>query len=581
MSVYQIAGRISFLNITGVQVFSMTRSRGIQPGTIQFAVPVQPTIPTGTTATMFLSDGIREFAFPECSLSDVQADYSNGQRYIVTLFDYRWKWAFGQISGQYNTIRGGLIVQSTRKKPQELAKLCLAEMGVAKYDIKQIPNDTYPEITWDTERPAAALESLCSNLGCVICPQVDGSVLIAKNGKGKKLPYIQGAELRESLKFGQIPDDIYISAAESVWEVSLKIDKPFAIDRTKKIGSTAPVESIVELDKVTYKPKAGWGNEDPVMFPNVAKGLVTNTDPRQAIKERDRIRGLAQESVWKLFGFKFPFKLPGLPFEVTNINQIIFHDDLVAQSVVSYADPAHGQESESRRGKPFVYGKFYDRKDTGKNNVDAFSHKWESNQKLIYQGGFSMDKDRGVIAFSDAVYSYDNSPNAKEKYGIPELYYRVAIGIKDPSTGAYFREVYKKKTGAKNATKPLWVKRPDLRREVIVDPTTNKPYDDGGDNVDILKKELTKYAGYEFEKLQTLNPVQGTYVGFIQIELDGCIEQVAYNISENGETSTEASYGFEFSLNIPSFDERRRIAILNDFVKKQDQLTNPGKDTKR
>lgn len=580
MSVYQIAGRISFLNITGVQVFSMTRSRGIQPGTIQFAVPVEPSIPFGTSSTLFLSDGVRNFAFPDCSLSDVQADYSNGQRYIVTLFDFRWKWAFGQISGQYNTIRGGLIVKSTRKKPQELAKLCLAEMGVEKYDISQIPNDTYPEITWDTERPAAALESLCSNLGCVICPQINGSVLIAKNGKGKKLPTMQGAELRESLKFGQIPDDVYISADATVWEVSLKIDKPFAIDRTKKTVNNAPVESIVPLENVSYKPKDGWGNEDPLGLANVGDTLAVIADEELQKKEQDRIRGMAQESVWKLFGFKFPFKLPGLPFDVTSINQIIFHDDLVSQTVVSYADPLHGQSSESRRAKPFVYGVFYDFKETSNNNVDKFDHAWNDNAKLVYPGGFSLDKDRGILVFSDPVYSYDEREGA-ESYNVPNIYYRVAISIKDPNTGAYYREVYKKSTGARNKTKPLWVKKPDLRREIDVDPRNGEPFKDDGDNKDVLLKELTKYANYEFEKLQTLNPVQGTYVGFIPIELDGCIEQVAYNISENGETSTEASYGFEFSLNIPSFDERRRIAILNDFVKKQDQLTNPGKDTKR
>ena len=579
MTQYQIAGRFAFGNVTGVQQFSMTRSRGIQPGTIQFVVPVIPQIPYGTVAPVFISDGIRNMTFPDCLLQSVDIDYSNGYRYMVTLLDFRWKWSYGEISGEYNTIRGGIILPSTRKKPQELAKLCLSEMGVRKYDIRQLPNDTYPEITWDLERPSAALESLCSSLGCTICPQIDGSVTISKNGVGKKLPIVQGAEMRESIKFGQVPDNIHVSASATVWEISLKIELPFGLERDKT-GSVVPVENVIDWNKVSYKPPGGWGNEDPVLLPNVARN-ITNTDPRQAIKDRDRIRGLAQESIWKMFGFKFPFNLPGLPFPITNINQLIFLDDLLTQSSISYVSPSQGTVTELRRKKPFVYGRYYDRKDTGKNNVDKFSHEWAKDRKLIYPGGFSMDKDRGIIVMGDAVYLYDREPNAKEKYTVPELYFRTAVSVKDPETSKYYREVFKQKTAQSNNTKPLWVKRSDLRREINVDPVTSKPIEDGGDNEETLKKELTKYAKYELDKLETVNPIQGSYTGFIYMELDGCIEQVTYSIAESGETETTASYGYEYSLVIPSFDERRRIGMLNALIKQQDQLSNGKKDTNR
>ena len=120
-----------------------------------------------------------------------------------------------------------------------------------------------------------------------------------------------------------------------------------------------------------------------------------------------------------------------------------------------------------------------------------------------------------------------------------------------------------------------------MRREINVDPVTSKPIKDGGDNEETLKKELAKYAGFQLDKLQTLNPIQGTYTGFVPIELDGCVEQVSYEISESGETGTTASYGYEYSLVIPSFDERRRIEMLNALIKQQDQLSNGKKDTNR
>ena len=574
MTVYQIAGRFAFGNVTGVQQFSMTRSRGIQPGTIQFVVPVVPQIPYGKSAPVIISDGIRNMTFPDCLLQSVDIDYSNGYRYMVTLLDFRWKWSYGQLSGEYNTIRGGMIVPATRKKPQELAKLCLAAMSVSRFDITQLPNDTYPEVTWDTEHPAAALESLCSSLGCTICPQIDGSVSINKNGVGKKLPIVQGAEMRESIKFGQIPDDVYISASATVWEVSLDLSIPWALEREKKTLGTVPVESIVPFNNATYTPLGGWGNEDPVTFGNVGK-------PSDSKKERERFRSMARDSIWRMFGFKFPFNLPGLPFPITNINQLVFHDDLLAQFTIAYVSPSQGTVTELRRQKPFVYGQYYDRKDTGSNNVEKFSHEWDNNPRLIYPGGFSVDKDRGIIVMADPVYFYDKSPTAKERFSEPNLFLRTAISVKDPTTGEYFREVYKKPTGFRNNTKPLWVKRSDLRREINVDPVTSKPIKDGGDNEETLKKELAKYAKYELDKLETVNPIQGTYTGFIPIELDGCVEQVSYEISDSGETGTTASYGYEYSLVIPSFEERRRIGMLNALIQQQDQLANGKKDTKR
>jgi hypothetical protein len=224
---------------------------------------------------------------------------------------------------------------------------------------------------------------------------------------------------------------------------------------------------------------------------------------------------------------------------------------------------------------------YYDRKDTGKNNVDTFSHRWWDNRKLIYPGGFSLDKDRGVIKFSDAVYLYDSNPEATSRFKIPKLYLRVAISVKDPKTGRYWRDVYEHSTGWQNQSKPLWIKKGDLRREIKVNPETSAVFGKDGDNRSVLEKELKRYAQFEQIKLEGVRPAQGTYSGFIPIELDGTIEQVSYSIDNSGQTQTVCSYGYEHSLVIPSFEQRRRIAVLNEFVAKQTAILNPNKDTRR
>lgn len=581
MTSYEIAGRVSFGNMIGVEQFTMTRSRGIQPGTIQFVVPVVPDIPIGRAAPFLLSDGVNSITIKDCIVQSIDIDASEGERYVVTLLDSRWRWAYGQISGTYNIVRGGVILNSTKKKPKELAELCLKEMGETKFDLAQLPNDTYPEVTWDLENPAVALENLCNSLGCVVCVQLDGSVKVFKQGTGKALPTMKGSQITQSIKMVNAPDDIYISAEATRWEVSLKIHVPFGVERSKKSADKPVIEQLVAIDKLSYKPPNGWGTEDPLQFANVYAKQTPNATLREQQLERDRIRGLASESVWKMFGFKFPFKLPGLPFEVKDINQITFHTELLTETTVEYASPNQGTAYETRRQDPFVYGMFYDRKDTGKNNVDTFSHRWWENEKLVYKGGFNVDAERGIVIFSDPVYSYDNTPGAKEAFVVPNLYLRVAISIRDPKTGTYWRETWKEPTGWKNSTKPRWVKRADLRREIKINPETGKPFSDGGDNITTLEAELKKYAKYEKIKLDATNPSQGNYSGFIPIELDGTVEQVTYSINGSGETETTASYGFEHSLVVPSYDERRRIALLNQFAAKQAAIMNGNKEEKR
>lgn len=555
MTVYKIAGRVSFGEIRGVEQMTITRSRGIQPATVQMVVPYLPVMPVGATP-LALSDGINAVYFNDCILQSVDADYSEGERYVVTLLDFRWKWKFGEISGDYNTIRADSIVAKTKKKPRELAILCLQAMGVKKYNVEAMPNDTYPEITWNLDVPAVALETLCSNLGCVICPQLDGSVLIARQGVGKTLPRIVGSQVNATIKADPAPDVIHVSGAPTVWEISLELSEPVGVQDDG---------TIVPIDKLLYKPKGGWGNEDPRTFANVA------IDKRK----------LAFESVWKWFRFKFPIDLPELPFKITESGQLYFEENLVEKQKLL------GIESRKPR---VVYGRFYDLKDSLAMNVPVFSHDYDTKtytatqikKRLVYDGGFEIDQDNVIIKFSDAIFVYDFE-DEKVKYKIPNVRVRVAVSVKDPKTGVRYREVYKQPTGRRNGSQPMWIRKDEVRREIEVDPKTSKIKETGTtkkDNVAEVKKKLKAYAGFELSKLALVSPAQGTYQGFPLINLDGTIEQVTYSITGEGFAETVASYGTEHSFVVPSFEERRRFAKLNATLAEQQSKMNSKPDGK-
>ena len=568
MANYEIAGRVSYGSMVGVSQMSYTRSRGIQPGVIQFSVPELPTVPDGV-APVFFTDGTRQFVIADCLLQSVDIDYSNGVNFVLTLLDYRWKWKYGQISGSYNTVIGGTIQTRTRKTPRELATLCLIEMGVKKYDVKALPNDPRPEVTWDLDNPAVALESLCSALGCIVCPQLNGDVLICKQGVGKRLPAMKGAELKESIKIEQVPDDIYISAEPTLWEVSLELGDPVGLETDGR---------IVPIDQLSYTPKdaygvKSWKTEDPGSFVNVEL----------------KYRPLALQSVWKWYRVKVPISLPGLILPdnvestITNPAQIFFGDSCL------YKETLLGEKKEDERRKDtFAYGKYYDRQEKGDNNVEKFSHDFmkvtaadKVKSELIYKGSFSIDKDKILFMFSDAVFLYE-SKGDDIVFVKPDLRVRTAIGFKRPDSDAKYREVYKQPTKRKNNTKPMWVRRSDVRRELIIDAKTGSPYQGLlGDNKETVIKQLETYAAYELQKISPNTPQQGDYSGFIDIELDGTIEQVTYSIDGAGFTTTTASYGTEHSLIVPTFDERKRMDKLNTYLKEQEQIQNgkqePGK----
>lgn len=553
MTAYSIAGRVSFGPIVGVDQVTLTRSRGIQPATIQLVVWELPVLPTGSTP-LFLSDGNNQYVFPDCMLQSVEADFSDGERYVITLLDYRWKWKFGEISGFYNTVVAGSIDPRTKKSPRELATLCLKEMGVTKYNVDALPNKTRPEITWDLENPAVALETLCSSLGCVVCPAIDGSVNICEQGVGKTLPNLIGGQVTDAIKAEPAPDMLYISADPTVWEVSLKLGRPVGVERD---GSIKPI------DELSYKPVNGWANEDPFMFSNVA------IDDRK----------VALQSVWRYFEFEFPFNVPEFQDPVENINQIFFEDSLLEKEKVLGVE---------RRKDAVVYGRFYDSKDAQDTNVETFSHNYEKKEyidekivkRLVFDGSFTVNANKGIIEFGEPLFLYELVGD-KQQYTKADVRVRTAIGIKDQKTHVRWREVLKVPTGRKNNTKPLWIRKSDVRREIIIDPKTGTTKTDGSvplDNVDDVKAKLTEVSQYELKKLNAVKPRQGNYSGFPKIELDGTIEQVTYSISSSGFAETTASYGSEHSFVVPSFEERKRVAKLNDFIAKQQQQQNSQKD---
>lgn len=544
MTSYSVAGKFSFGNVKGVEQMTYTRSRGSQPGVCTFRIPAEgaplPTFP----AMMRFSDGLRSFAFRDCIIGDIALDQTEGDSWVVSVLDRRWRWAFGEISGVYNVRRAGKILPRTQRTPKELAALCFEAMGEKRFDVSRMPNDFYPEINWDMEVPSAALDALCQSVGAVVCPQLDDSFAIYPLGVGANLPKEVGSEFRESVDFSEVPDALGFAAGPTTWQKTLELWKPVGIEPTGK---------IVPIDKLSYKPATGWEYENPSTFAGV--------------KDKEA-RKLALASVFKWYQIKLPIELPGLKKPVESIWELLpLLDTQLEYEVVL---------GESQRKQAVVYGAYFDRGDTGRNNVTVLSHNLKADKNLIYKGGWSIDQQYGLVKFNDpAVYLTQNRQTGRTVIVPAKLFLRTSMNHYDPVTGAPDRWKKTLDTGYRNGTKPAWVRRDDVFHEMIVETGSGKVI---RNNESDLKEQADYYLRNEAKKYQNRSPQTASYSGFLPIDLDGSIAQVTLSIDTEGYSMTEASRDSEHSIVVPSFAERQRIVAIKNLLKNLETLKRTNRD---
>jgi hypothetical protein len=548
MTAFDYAGRFTWGPVQGVEQVTITRSRGISPSVCQVVVPRKMNFPTGSSVILF-SDGQNSFRMNDCILGDIAYDGSNGERWVLTIYDYRWKWAMGRINGRYNFRRGGKLVEKRKKKPSDLAKLCFEQMGVTRFDTSAMPDDVYPEVNWDLTVPANALQELCNTIGCVICPQLDGSVHICKLGEGRQLPTMRGGEVKESLDLAEAPDEVWMQAAPNSYEISIEIGEPLGLEEN---GQIKP------WNELSYKPDNGWGFEDPRTLDGIPK----------------KHRKYALQSLYRWYQLKLPIKIPSLPFDVTDIDQILPILDYRlerAKAFVSGERVNSAVEQEERQKAWMLYGRFWPLKDIEKHNVTSFSHDFDGKPELIYDGDFEIDQIRGFIKFSDPIFQIvtrqeSGGNESRQVFDPPRLFLRTTVNIYDAKSGAAYRHVVKLPTGRRNGTKPHHAVEQSVRREVIIKPGEQAVK---SDNKTQLEAELKKYGQLIVRKFVPKPVATGTYSGFQPIELDGAIAQVTYEIDSEGYTLTTASRNAEHSEQVPSFEARLRAAAVNDMLNRQ------------
>jgi hypothetical protein len=544
---------IEFEGIYGIEGGSYTHAHGTTPGVFSIRSRPQPTTPRAM-GNVTIRQGATALVFPDCIIDQAELTIDgSGQVLLLTVLDRRWKWRYPRISGQYNLyLENGELDLATDKSPQDLATLLLEAMGETGFNVGALPNDARPTADWDNAIAAQELESLCEALGCRVMLAAGSKVLIARLGEGDQLP--QTPEIMSGgavLDPPEAPDVLHFIGAPDAFGVDLELEAVgYDLKREPK-----------PIDELSYTPTDGWATAD-------SEGYLDELADK-------KLRGYAKQSLYRMYRVKIPaggLRIPGYDKPIRHRWQLEFLDKLIA----TQPDDA-GEIPQS----PFVYGKWFDGRDKGGNNLDdgvalapmAGGIETPEETTEFYPFGFSFDGRAQIVHFGGMVYR-----EAKSGTDITTepatLYLRACVNIRDETTREYFRTVCRKPTGFKYGTKPGVVEQPEYVRTTYPNYTTDFNTFTLTDNADEFQRDAAYYVNLAIAELQTKNPQRITYEVIKAIHLDGAIQQVTWEVSNSGTPKTTACRNNDIDPIMPSYRERRRLqrnqhaaAVLAKFSK--------------
>ncbi|HEY1191394.1 MAG TPA: hypothetical protein VGE74_27415 [Gemmata sp.] len=303
----------SWPGVLAVESCTGTVSHGITPATFVLTTYPQAAAPLAF-GDLLISDGGRTVALRGCKLDAVSGRAGpDGQTFVLTILDRRWRWRTGAISGRYNQLdTRGKLVPWTIRSPRELAELCLKAMGETNYEVRlpegltsaagkdykrflelgeNFPQSlANPPVAWDFTPPAEALARLAEYYGCrVIYQPLADRVLVAPLGTGPVLPEGFCEAIAPSVDGPETPSAVAVAGAPVRIQMRLLLE-PVGKEWD---GSYRPVNEL------SYAPQAGgrvqiatvtWSGTAP--NPSIKVNLSFNTGWELPVPPPDKVVSL-------------------------------------------------------------------------------------------------------------------------------------------------------------------------------------------------------------------------------------------------------------------------------------------------
>ncbi len=447
----------------------------------------------------------------------------------MQIYDRRWAWKFGAISGNYNLPAPGvptsggvdlgysfsqsLVRADTMQSAQQLAAFCLQAMGETVYDVSALPDNVMPETHWSYENPAQALEQLCESLGCHVVLDLDSNgVRIVVVGEGADLPDgpIQWAS--SSVAPQQAPSSLLFVGGQTVQQGFIPLT---AVGRDTS-------GAIVPIDQLNYAPPNGWISE-PVKFPSVT------TEPA---------RTYAEESVYRWWQPTVPFTAPD-GTTVGDLKQLILFD----RQLDTNLNP--GDPNGATTQRPEIVGYF----------DPCYAQLTSSPDTLLtYHGSIQVDQNRCLVITGDQLVNCQYNQNLPAT-----IWLKTSFSLRDPDSQepAHFTQLMAL-DGSTNPTQPQIVRHDEVVLQVRGGFNASGG-GSGSDNSGLVSQAASSYLQAVAAQYQPAESLDVPYVGIVPIQVDGAIQQVTYSIhsGEGGSCLTRASRNTEHSHYIPKYERRR------------------------
>ena len=559
---------ISFPGAASIQSATYTLQHGISPGLI--TIVCNPGLGgLATTGPVTFGDGQRSITIPNrrVEAGEFRGDTS-GQTITVRMFDRRWMWRFGEIRGHWNvpvpriadvpkitedgTQAGNQstiandedlppIQEGTKKNARRLCELCLEAMGERRFNVKNIPDNDYPEVNWDSANPAQELQALAERYGCrVIYNPLTDSVTLAVLGLGIPIPDAPPGLLASdgvSIDPPEPPGRIVVYGAPIRYQLRFTLEA-VGLDFD---GRVKP------LDELSYKPLGGWATKTPPPFMVDAWDFAA---PLPGTRNERDANALANQSVYNWYRIKETLPVQGagqfwVPVEsrdyIDKINRIGI---VLLESRVDTSEDDLGQ----RVLLPATcFGETLD----GSLTYSAT----EPGQEI--RVAFAIDPVRQLIQFASPLYLHD-TVNGARVVKPANLILETACHVIERRTNSIRRYRFEFNTGgAKKGTRPphdeYVVVREDIQNYVkvnYVDAIDNR-VSTTVSNKPACDKQALYYAQAELAKFQTKVPQTRTYNAVMPVVCDGAIQSVAWSVGLNGITTQVSRDGELAAVALP------------------------------
>jgi hypothetical protein len=166
--------------------------------------------------------------------------------------------------------------------------------------------------------------------------------------------------------------------------------------------------------------------------------------------------------------------------------------------------------------------------------------------RLIYWGDWSLDRELGIVQFSDAVVKRNAADDGSSEPA--DLILRTSFPVRDAQTWTYDRYTVQTPTGLTNGTGP----------KVLLHDETTLYVDATGQpvNQDAVDQEADYYTTVSLLEYQTPLPQERLYEGLLDLVPDGAVQQITWAVGPGGCT-TRVARNNEFSVGQQPYPMRR------------------------